>query len=141
MSEWVSFSVKCNVDPELDCREGRLVYQTECLNCAEDPAVIEKSVYIGTSGHLLHKRNLEHMGDIRRGNMSNALSKHHRLMHNNIEPKFSSRSLRGGIQYNLDRFILEGHKINQASLDTQFKVLNSRSEWGHRGIPRLIVQQ
>ena len=109
------FTPKCNVDPELDCREGRLVYQTECLNCAEDPAVIEKSVYIGTSGHLLHKRNLEHMGDIRRGNMSNALSKHHRLMHNNIEPKFSSRSLRGGIQYNLDKFILKGRKINQAS--------------------------
>ena len=60
-------------------------------------------------------------------------------MHPNSDPQFSSKPLRGNIQYNMDRFILEAYKIDQANQDENITVMNNRSEWGNRGIPRIII--
>ena len=123
------FTPKCNVDPEEDCRNGRVVYEVECMNCTRDPATVQKALYFGTSGHLLHKRQLEHIGEVRRGLASNALSKHHTQVHQNqnLDPDFRSRPLRGGIRYNLDRFILEANKIEQGSQNQSIKTENLKT--------------
>ena len=133
------FQPPCNIDPESDCRVNRVVYETECVTCLEDPGQTSRPVYIGTSGHLLHKRQMEHIGEIRQGRRSNALFKHHTNLHQNLVPNFRSRPIQGGIKFNVDRFITEGHQIQKASLDQNILVMNSRSEWGHRGLPRLQV--
>ena len=132
------FIPKCNVDSEKDCRVSRLVYEVECNRCTSDPTA-KKALYTGTSGHVLHKRQLEHMGEIRRGQQSNALFKHQEQMHPGLEPDFTSRPVKGNIKYNLDRFILEAHRIEQNSRDGTLTVMNSRSEWGNRGLPRLAI--
>ena len=113
----------------------------ECIQCTEDPNTTKKSLYLGTSGHLLHKRQMEHLGDLRRHQDSNALFKHQNQMHPGTPPNFRSRPLKGPIQYNLDRFILEAHKIERASQDPNIHVMNSRSEWGYRGLPRITLNQ
>ena len=126
------------MNEEEDCRVARLVYEVECTQCTQDPSA-KKALYLGTSGHVLHKRQLEHMGEIRRKQTSNALYKHHSQMHPNTDPQFSSKPLRGNIQYNMDRFILEAYKIDQANQDNNIVVMNSRSEWGNRGIPWIVI--
>ena len=80
---------------------------------------------------------------MRRGLLSNELFKHHSQVHQNqnlVPDYFRSRPVRGGMKFNLDRFILEAHKIDEASRNPNIKLLNSRAEWGQRGIPRLAVQ-
>ena len=54
---------------------------------------------------------------------------------------FTSRPIKGNIQYDLDRFIIEGHCIQSAREDNHQLILNQRSEWGHRGLPRVNFQQ
>ena len=134
------FIPKCNVDSEKDCRVSRLVYEVECNRCTSDPTA-KKALYTGTSGHVLHKRQLEHKGDIRRKQASNALSKPHELMHQGLEPDFTSRPIKGNIKYNLDIFILDAHRIEQANRNPNLNVMNCRSEWENRGLHRLTVNQ
>ena len=133
------FQPKCNIDPESDCRVGRSVYEIECLSCIQDPGQLQRPIYVGASGHVLHKRQMEHIGEIRQGRRSNALFKHHNKMHQGQNFNFSSRPIQGGICFNVDIFITEGHEILKASMNNQVLVLNSRPEWGHRGLPRLQV--
>ena len=91
---------------------SRLVYEVKCTKFTQDPTA-KKTVYIGTSGHVLHKRQVEHIGEIRRQQTSNALYKHQEQMHPGLVPQFSSRAIRGNIKFNTDRFIPEAYKIDQ----------------------------
>ena len=106
---------------------------------SETPNIIQRAIYIGTTGHTTHDRQLEHVSSVRRMEMSNALAKHQATHHPNHEAEFSSQVLRGGIQFNLDRFILEAHKIQEAGQNPNIALMNQRSEWGHRGLPRLQI--
>ena len=135
------FGPSCYIDPEFDCRTTRSVYEVECNTCVEDPGIQQRSLYIGTSGRMLHAHQKEHMGDIRLGRRTNALYKQSVNVHPNVVPNFCSRPIIGSIRYNLDRFITEGHLINKSSLDRNIEVLNSRAEWGHYRLPRLQVNQ
>ena len=132
------FIPKCNVDSDKDCRVSRLVYEVECNRCTSDPTA-KKALYTGTSGHVLHKRQLEHVGEISRHQASNALFKLHEQMHQGQDTDFTSRSTRGNIQYNLGRFILEAHKIEMNHRNQDVQIMNNRSEWGNRGLPRLVI--
>ena len=96
-------------------------------------------VYIGTSGHSTHKRNLEHLDDLRRGSMKSAITKHHQQKHRGEDPEFVTTVVKGGVRFNLDRFITEAIEIKTHNFTPGVRVLNSRSEWGHRGLPRLVV--
>ena len=50
-----------------------------------------------------------------------------------------SEIVQGGIKYNLERFIFEAIEIEDARNDPQIITMNSRSEWGGRGLPRIQV--
>ena len=69
-------------------------------------------------------------GDQKKTN--NALSKHHEMMHPGLEPEFTSRPVKGNIKFNLDRFILEAHKIEQTNQNPNLNVMNSRSKLENR---------
>ena len=58
------FAPPCNIDPEMDCRVPRAVYEVECMQCAGDEEQ-KRNIYLGTTGHMLHKRQREHMGEVR----------------------------------------------------------------------------
>ena len=120
-----------------DCTVSRAVYRIECKTCTsrgENPYV-----YIGTTGFSIHKRNLEHASKARVRNTSNALGKHLATCHTDEEAEFQTTCLSGGIQFNLNRFILEALEIEEARNQPDINVLNSRSEWGGRGLPWLVV--
>ena len=135
----VFFKTKCNIDREADCRVSQSVYSVDCLNCHDDPQVTRPSVYYGTSGRQLHIRQLEHLNDVRLMRRSNALFKHSINEHPTEQPNFVSKPIQSGFKYNLDRFIFESIKIQHGNLDNNINCLNSRAEWGHRGLPRLQI--
>ena len=120
-----------------DCTVSRAVYRIECKTCTSRGA--NPYVYIGTTGFSIHKRNLEHASKARVRNTSNALGKHLATCHTDEEAEFQTTCLSGGIQFNLNRFILEALEIEEARNQPDINVLNSRSEWGGRGLPRLVV--
>ena len=88
---------------------------------------------------MLHLRQREHMTDIRLLRRNNAMFKHTMNAHPNLVPDYMSRPVQGGFKYNVDRFIFEALKIQQGNQDATIQILNSRAEWGHRGLPRLQV--
>ena len=133
------FSVKCYINDEQDCRVSRGVYRIVCQTCEEREGV--KYVYIGTSGFNIHKRMLEHKTCARNHTTSNALGKHMANFHKNEEATFSTEILQGGIKYNLERFILEAIEIEEARNTPDIVIMNSRSEWGGKGLPRIQVTQ
>ena len=112
------------------------MYQVSCKNCSEEDPSTE-SIYVGTSGYSLHRRQMQHIEEIRRQQQSNAMAKHQRHAHPNLQPNFRSKPIRGGMQYNLDRYILEAHLIQENSQKDDVVLMNQRSEFGNRGIPRI----
>ena len=124
---------ECNIEEENHCSDSRVVYEIRCDNCND--ARVAK--YIGTSGFSTHKRMIEHQKEIRSKRQSNSLYKHHEMNHTDLEPRFKSKPLRRGIKFNLDRYITEALLIEEANMDPNVDLLNNRSEWGQRGVPRV----
>ena len=60
----------------------------------------------------------EHAANVRAKSQHNALAKHVRLSHNNEEAEFVTKCVKGGISFNLNRFILESLEIEEAKIDT-----------------------
>ena len=98
-------------------------------------------IYVRTTGCCTHKRQLEHAALIRSASTNNALSKHHLSEHPNQDAHFKTTILKGGFRFNLGRFIFESMNIDRLSRNPNVNIINSRSEWGHRGIIRLTVNQ
>ena len=133
------FNTKCYIQEDQDCRISRAVYRIECKSCSDrgDPQYI----YLGTTGFTVHKRMTEHIQKVRARSQKNALAKHLNLVHNNEDAEFVTTIVKGGIVYNLNRFILESVEIEKARTNPEIHVMNSRSEWGGKGLPRIRVEQ
>ena len=129
---------KCSIAEDDNCRVSRGIYKISCKKCEDNPNT-NNMVYIGTSGHSVHKRNLEHLDDLRRKSMRSAITKHHLQNHRGEDPEFVTTVVKGGVRFNLDRFITEAIEIETHNFTPGIRVLNSKSEWGHRGLPRLVV--
>ena len=99
-----------------------------------------KFVYIGTSGFSIHKHMLEHIKCVGAKNVSNALGKHVALHHQYENAEFETEVIRSGIKYNLERFIFEALEIENARSNPDYNMMNSRSEWGGKGLPRIVIQ-
>ena len=98
-------------------------------------------MYVGTTGRTTHSRMVEHSKALQGGLRKNAPVKHQTVMHRNTNPEFKAKIIKGGIRFNLDRFVLESQKIQETNDDPGVVILNSKSEWGSRGVPRLTVDQ
>ena len=131
---------KCSIAPDSNCRVTRAIYRTSCLDCEQDLSS-KPHHYVGTTGRTLHSRNLEHQDSVRNHTGKSALSKHQLKCHRDGSPKFQTEVIQGGIQFNLDRFVRESLEIEKLRNDQNVVPLNQRSEWGHKGLPRINVQR
>ena len=130
----------CFMDKEEDCRTSRSVYCIQCQICAKQNPP-KKSLYYGTTGRCTHSRFVEHQKALQNRTRNSALSKHQEATHPNTQPEFQGSIVKGGIRFNVERFILESIKISEANDDSNVNLLNQKGEWGDRGIPRLRVDQ
>ena len=74
-------------------------------------------------------------------NASNALHKHQSSDHPNLQPQFEASVIRGGFQWNLERQIFEALEIESQKGNPNVTIVNSKSEWGNRGLPRLVATE
>ena len=133
------FQEKCLINDDQDCRI-RAVYRVICKTCEDRDG--SKFVYLGTTGFSMHKRMMEHSYCARTKKVSNALGKHSALHHvGENEVEYVSEIIQGGIKYNLERFIFEAIEIEEGRNNPVYTIMNSRSEWGGRGLPRIQVVQ
>ena len=123
----------CWIEEGEHCSDSRVVYEVKCLNCQGGKV----AKYIGTSGFSNHKRVSEHQKDVKNKRQHNSLYKHHALNHANSQAKFASKSVRKGIRFTMDRYITEALLIEESNQDPNVDLLNNRSEWGQRGVPRV----
>ena len=101
----------------------------------------QETQHNGTSGRSLHSRTLEHMAEVRNRSSRNAQAKHHWSVHPDEEPNFKTQIIKGGIFFNVERQIQESIDIDEARQNIDVNLLNQRSEWGQRGLVRLVVEQ
>ena len=62
-------------------------------------------------------------------------------VHPDEEPNFKTQITKGGIFFNVERQIQESIDIDEARQNIDVNLLNQRSEWGQRGLVRLVVEQ
>ena len=92
--------------------------------------------YWGESHRSWHDRSEEHIKALKSGNQGNALVKHQTLHHPDETPNFQFK-LHKSWKTSLQRQIQEGLLIQNTDTDL---LMNSRSEWGNNGIPRIVIQ-
>ena len=78
---------------------------------------------------------------VRSQQISNALAKHVELFHTDDNAEFVTEVIKGNIKYNLERFIYEAVEIEAIRNDPDIYTMNSRSEWGGKGLPRVQIVQ
>ena len=104
-----------------------------------------KASYFGTSGHSGHKRALEHLEALKKGNTAYAIVKHFKNEHPNVDTRAELNLMRfrivcSSIQFNLNRFITEALAIEKMEgYRRNLNLLNSKSEWGCGRLRRLAV--
>ena len=126
---------QCPVVPEQTCTGARAVYKLQCTNC--------QAACLETSGHTLHKRNMEHLEAVRGGNMAYAMTKNYAADHPEWTPAsgmpFSSSILKGpNIKANLNRYIGEAIHIRKHT-ESGATQLNGHGEWGRTVLRRLAI--
>ena len=112
----------------------------ECHICSRmNPP--QKSLYYGTTGRCTHSRFAEHQKALQNRSRTSALSKHQEAAHPNDQPDFKGSIVKGGMRFNVDRFILEVIRISEGNQDTNVNLLNQKGEWGDKGIPLFRIDQ
>ena len=129
---------ECIIGDEEDCRCNRCIYGIDCIPCLRDPNK-QQARYVGTTARTAHSRQIEHKRAILGRNASNALVKHQINEHPQDIPQFMASIIKGGFRWNLERQIFEALEIEHTRMNPNMNVLNQKSEWGHRALPRLIV--
>ena len=86
-----------------------MAYEVIYKTCGDDPNEKE-ALYYGTSVFALHPSLKEHEAEIRTNQQSNAMAKHRRTKHNGQNVKFEDQPVRGGMAFNVDRFLHDRSK-------------------------------
>jgi hypothetical protein len=112
--------------------------KTKILKKKKTNSLCSRSNYVGTTGNSAHCRMLQHIDDVRRVNMKNALTKHMVEEHPDkvAEPDFKMTILSTHIN-NLERYSSEGLYIEKQIGELS---INKKAEWGkERGLVRLTA--
>ena len=81
----------------------------------------------------------EHMKAIDKCDQKNAIAKHNQMVHDdNKDTEYVSEIIKGNFKYNIDRLISESLIISKYTNSDTVQLLNSKSEWGHNGVNRLV---
>ena len=135
MPKGCMFQQPCTIEDKFSCWASRVIYCHECLQCGAQ--------YLGTTGHTCHKRTLEHMDALERGDTSYPLTKHILAKHPELDLSggmpFKTRIVgRNHIPGNLHRFLTEAVAIAEAKA-AGADLLNSKGEWGRVRLQRLAL--
>ena len=125
------YQEQCMIDSRQSCWQSGIVYSLTCTTCG--------AVYTGTSGLTAHKRGMEHLAAVRRGDTSYAMGKHYSLKHPDWDrtsaPFIFSILRTPRLVGNLQRYIAEALKIRKAVHGPQ-EHLNSKGEWARVALKR-----
>ena len=127
--------IKCAIRKGQDCTKSILVYGVKCNVC--------DAFY---TGHTAHKRGMEHLRALQKGNKEYAMTKQFLEDQPQINKKdegLITLSIRDRTRTsNFDRYIAEGYIIEEASKATnRGKQVNSRGEWSRISMKRLTVSE
>ena len=115
------------------CQEQGLVYNIKCLRCAHEGKTM---VYIGESSRTGYQRGLEHLRGLRDQLDASPLWKHQLVAHKGEETAYTME-VEETFRTPLERQVAEGVRIN---LQKKGLSMNSKSEWGQPGIPRITLE-
>ena len=116
------------------CLRRNCTYRISCQTCQKDG---KEAIYWGETHRAWGDRQREHENALRNNNETYAIVKHQLNVHPDQPPAFEYK-FHQSWKTSLDRQIGEALLINEANKDT---LLNSRSEWGHNSVPRLVVHK
>ena len=137
------FDRTCSIAKKQVCTQQKVVYQLKCLVCMDENGQGGKvAVYRGQSGCSGHKRCLEHMDAIRRGDGSSGMGAHIREAHPNINPAMPNiieMSIVEQRHKNMERGIAEAIHIEQIEKDEKVISTNRKAEWGRAPLRRLAI--
>ena len=146
------YTTKCNVRDDTNCQTMGIVYSVLCKDCPEVPKIAAPdggsrtngipdgigdvpnvpnvpNRYVGTSGHSLHYRSMEHIKDIKgRGDKtSNSMKAHNKKYHQDSVNKYDRFEV--GVMSShanlMERLLTESYKIQ-----TGGDLMNGKQEWG-----------
>ena len=130
----------------IECKRRNILYESECTVCNPVDAMKEKEadlgkrqgVYVGESSRSIHERALEHNGDYQGQKDDSHMMKHWLTSHADLDapPAFRFRLVRS-FPDALTRQISEAVRIDLRGEG----VLNSRAEFSHCRLPRLVIEQ
>ena len=113
---------------EGSCKVRNLTYSIECLEC--------NHIYWGESHRTWYDRSQEHGTALKNMDEKNPLVKHQMLHHPGRSPNFKFKVDKTW-KSSLGRQIREAILINQEDPN---RLMNSKSEWGNNGIPRITIE-
>ena len=120
------FDRTCGIDKKGNCMQQKAIYELRCKICMEIKEEAERNgnrgeiiiaTYRGQSGCSCHKRCLEHMDAIRRGDGSSGMAQHIREAHTGIDMTRQDLVEMSIIQHrpkNMERGIAEAVLIEQS---------------------------
>ena len=110
------------------CRRDGVTYEITCNSC--------DFIYVGETADNAFTRGRQHADALKNKSKDSVLHKHVRSIHRHDPPPIFNMNVTG--TYGNDallRQVAEARAINKNSS----RVMNSRAEWNHQSIPRVII--
>ena len=127
--------VEANTDKnQLPCSTNNVGYRWRCMKCQENDKV---NVYEGESGRSARIRGAEHVRDLEKNRETSALYKHAKNDHNGEEVKFKmeiTKKFR-------DALTRQANEAVRIYSRPGHELLNSKSEFNHPPMARVVVQK
>ena len=118
-----------------ECTRENALYKITCKECKKEEKVSE---YWGETGRNCFLRGGEHWKGLEDKEEENALWKHAwERHHGESDPNMFEMKLEGTFKKPLQRQIREGVELEMSRAGT---ILNSKSEWNHSKIPRIVIE-
>ena len=150
------FDRTCGIGGRGSCTQQKAVYELKCKICMdlkelegengirEGERGVAIATYRGQSGCSSHKRCIEHIDAIRRGDRCSGMGEHIREAHPEVDMTRQDLIEMSILQHrpkNMERGIAEAILIEELEQDDRSITTNRKSEWGRMTIRRLAIQE
>ena len=126
-----------NGDGKQNCFEKNVVYQINCLRCADSDKIY---AYYGQTSRSLHERGQEHLTGLLKKHEDSPLYKHVSDVHQGEYVDFKMRVVKKHFTA-FSRLVHESVMIDRASKNSKISIMNSKGEFGRCNLPRLVIEK